>query len=371
VSEVPTNSAHTQLDSYSYTQSATPREWVPDTSAVNGGGELPGLLVLGPNMKTGANLIQFSSGATLTTQGSTDTGAIDVESSSAGSVNMVGNDTLKASGGLNIYNCASSGGTCTNSVLGTGTNNQTTQPVPASAVQDPLGLGKLTSPSFPAPVSQGVCTGPGGTLTTPISANYATITCTAGLYSSGLNVSGIHDTITFSNGGVSNAVFQFGNVCKKSKCATTGLTVAGTLDTLNFQNASYVFEGSISETNACTATGLDPNQGGISISGGSDTLQDNGAGVFFYVAGGPADFGCAVSTPNTIKLSPMTSGAAYPGILLFDNRANPELVVLDGFSTNGTIYAPDSGVESFGTGANTTGSLIVQDLDVAQTLTVA
>jgi len=320
-------------------------------------------------MKTGANLIQFlSMSATLTTQGSTDSGAIDVDSSSAGSVSMIGSDTISGSGGLNIYNCASSGGTCTNSVTSIG-NNQTTRPVPVStAVPDPL-LTTLTAP--PSPASPGSCTGPNGSLTSSITANDTPITCTAGLYSSGLNISGTGDTITFTNQGVSNAVFQFGKACKNSKCATTGLTVAGPQDTLNFQNGTYLFEGATSDAGTCTTAGSlsDLNQGGISISGGGDILQDKGAGVFFYVAGGPADFGC-VASENTIDLSPMTSGT-YQGVLLFVNRATSTPVVLDGFSTSGTIYAPDSAVESFGTSTNTTGSLIVQYLVVNENVTIA
>jgi hypothetical protein len=192
-----------------------------------------------------------------------------------------------------------------------------------------------------------------------------------GLYGSGLTISGAHDVITFLGG--NGAGYQFGTPnCKQAQCALTGLTVTGASDTLNFQSATYVFEGSIADVNSCSSTGLSLlNKGGISISGGGDILQDGGAGVFLDIVGGPADFGCGVTTDNTVDLSPMTTGL-YQGILLFDDRTPtaPQIVVLDGISTTGIIYAPDSFVDVWGNALNTTGSLVAQTLDLTGNLTI-
>ena len=381
VPERPTNSANVALDDYTYSQSATPREWVPDTAAVTGGAQLPGLLALGSNMTTGANLVRFVASnttppTTLTTTQATPTGDIDVDSSSAGSVSMIGGDQINPLGKFSVFNCQATANTaCPNSTISkTGANNVVTEaPVSAgAAIQDPLS--NLPLPSFTATGSP-VCQSATQQFTSTIAADDQVITCSAGVYPSGLNISGQGDIITFANQGASGAVFQFGSQnCNKSKCAGTGLTVAGQGDKLIFESADFVFDGSTADTNSCT-TGVsgglsNSNAGGINIKGGGDTLQDNGTGVFFYVAGGPADFGCGVSPDNTISLSPMTSGP-YEGVLLFQrSTGTSQLVVLDGFTTSGTIYVPDSVVETVGNVTNSTGSLIVQDLDLDASLTI-
>ncbi len=379
VSEIPLNTANVQLDSFNYSLSASPRAWVPDTAAATGGAPLPALLVLGPNMKSGTNLIEFTpsaSGQTLTTTGPSPAGDIDVDSKSAGSISMFGNDAIKSSGNppgaFDIYNCASSAGvTCTNGAVSSiGSNNTTPNPISmASPELDPLG--NLPTPTVPS-LSPAACT---SEMNSNISvSNQSGVICTPGIYTSGLTISGNSDVITFQSGTPAD-FYQFGNSgCKtKSQCAKTGLNITGTNDTINFQSATYVFEGSTSDANTCGSSGLSlPNRGGMSISGlGRDTLQDGGAGVLLDFEGGAADFGCGVTADNTISLSPMTTGP-YQGVLLFDNRTPtvPQLVVLDGFSTNGTIYASSSFVEAVGTAMNTAGSLVAQTLQLAGNLTL-
>ncbi len=373
VSEVPTTSGNVPLDSFTYSLTATPRAWVPETALATGGAPVPGLLLLGPNMRNGADLISFTGPATgqkLTTTASTPSGDIDVDSNSAGSVSMTGNDAISAAGNFNIYHCAASAGTaCTNgAVSSTGTNN-TVAPGPvslATAVQDPLS--NLPTPVVPSLSSAPPCTGQVGST---ISISNQTITCQPGLYSSGLDITGTHDVITFVGG--AGAEYQFGTPgCTGAHCALTGLIVTGANDTLNFQSATYVFEGAIADVNGCSSSGLAvANKGGISLSGGGDILQDNGAGVFLDIVGGPADFGCGVTTDNTVDLSPMTTGL-YQGILLFDDRTptDPQIVVLDGVTTTGIIYAPDSYVDVWGNAMNTTGSIVAQTLDLTGNLTI-
>jgi len=373
VSEVPTNSGNVPLDSFSYSLSATPRAWVPETALATGGAPVPGLLLLGPNMRTGANLISFTGPATgqkLTTTASTPNGDIDVDSNSAGSVSMTGNDAISAAGNFAVYHCAASAGAaCTNGAVSSTGSNNTVAPGPvslATAVQDPLS--NLPTPVVPSLSSAPPCTDQVGST---ISISNQTITCQPGLYSSGLTITGAHDVITFVGG--AGAEYQFGTPgCTGARCALTGLTVTGASDTLNFQSATYVFEGAIADVNGCSSSGLSvANKGGISISGGGDILQDNGAGVFLDIVGGPADFGCGVTTDNTVDLSPMTTGL-YQGILLFDDRTptDPQVVVLDGVTTTGIIYAPDSYVDVWGNAMNTTGSIVAQTLDLMGNLTI-
>ena len=244
VLEVPTTSGNVPLDSFTYSLTATPRAWVPETALATGGAPVPGLLLLGPNMRNGADLISFTGPATgqkLTTTASTPSGDIDVDSNSAGSVSMTGNDAISAAGNFNIYHCAASAGTaCTNgAVSSTGTNN-TVAPGPvslATAVQDPLS--NLPTPVVPSLSSAPPCTGQVGST---ISISNQTITCQPGLYSSGLDITGTHDVITFVGG--AGAEYQFGTPgCTGAHCALTGLIVTGANDTFNFSERHVRLRG--------------------------------------------------------------------------------------------------------------------------------
>jgi prepilin-type N-terminal cleavage/methylation domain-containing protein len=367
ISEVPTNGT-TQLDSFTYSLSATPRAWSPDTSAATGGSPLPSLLLLGPNRTSGTNLISFTGGLeTLQTTptGSSPVGDIDVDSQTPGSVSLFGNDTIRSSGAFQIYDCNPGGGNCPANVAvspGTGGNSlsQATSMTNPAPLQDPM---NLSAPSGPAPATSATSTGCPLTL--------GTYVCQPGLYLNGLTISQSNATYTFVGGGS----YQFGQstTCNtRSQCANTGLTISGSNDTITFASAQYVFEGSVGDVSSCPAGGASfNNRGGINVSGDGNTLQDNGAGVFFYLAGGPANFGCDVTPDNKVILSPMTSGN-YPGVVLFANKSTsqPQGLIFDGFSTTGIVYAPDSYVDVEGTLQNSTGSLVAQSLQLSASLKV-
>jgi prepilin-type N-terminal cleavage/methylation domain-containing protein len=359
VTEVPKNGT-TQLDSYTYNVSATPRAWVPQTTAATGGAPLPSLLLLASNTNNGVP-ISFTGAFNLTAikSGGSSPGSIDVDSASPGSVSLFGGDTIAAPGGFNIYDCNPGGGSCTNGAVtyGTGGNSIPTATSMSSVVADPLG--NLPTPNISVS-GTGSCGAP---------VNF-TVACSPGLYPNGLTISLSGYTYNFAAGGN----YQFGSAtCTTHTCPNTGLTVTGSGDTLNFASADYVFEGSTSDMSNCTAGGSNTfnNKGGINLTGGGNTLKDNGAGVLLYLAGGPANFGCNLTTDNTITLSPISTGQDA-GVLLFASRTTTQNqgLILDGFTTAGTIYAPDCYVDVVGTAQNSTGSLVAQTLQLSGNLSV-
>lgn len=295
---------------FSYQLTAVPRAWNATSGGVAAGGTppTPPLVVLG------------SGASTVTLTGPSNAlsvkGAIVLNSSTAGAINVSGASSLSSSSGATyIYNCSSTqadGGPCNNSAItSTGTGN--TVPVPASMespIADPYSA--LALP--PNPSATGACT----------TVSSAT-TCTPGIYVTPPALPNLQ-TVTFNPG---NYLFE----------GSTPLSIAGFGTNVILGTGSYLFNG------------------GLSLGGFFNTLQSGAGGVFLFMgktASAPGNSGTNAAqlnlagSYNTVSLAPLSTGtyagAAYDGMLVFENGAESTQVRIDesasyAWTLTGVVYA--------------------------------
>ena len=267
--------------------------------------------------------------------------------------------TIPASDSLQIYNC-----------LNTAANGSSAnfQPCPTSGSHDSVGSGISVSPAAVQTIatptdplaawaqqnlvnSTTVPVGGTGNCTTVGS----TMTCTAGTYSSGLNIPN-NRTVNFAQG---NYQFNNNSACGSSLCV-------GSSDTVNFGKGHYIY-----------ANGIEIGGSGSSLCGGNGTSSScpnaPSGGVFFYIKAGNADFG-NFSNGNVIDLGPLTGADPYAGKVLWEDGSDPnplKLTTAGSAVTNtfggGTIYAPnttiDLGAFSFGNSVVDTGTIVANSLN--------
>lgn len=415
VSAVSLNMTGTGGNTYQYQLTASPRvtetgaggspaTQAPDPTPPASGNPpvaVPGLLLLG----TTAPDLNFD----LTSSTLDVNGAVDVDSSPAKGAIIMGTrsntlNTVPTSGGdgslppIQVFACAASAGaTCSSSTVTTG-QYDIVDPTPVSMsaqVTDPFLADPLPAPATPP--GTGNCTaslggGSGGSgghggfgFGTTTTLPPTVVTCQPGLYPSGLDISVNDYNITFAPGN-----YQFGTAGCTGSC---GLDVSGSDDTLNLGSGDYTFEGSDS-ADSCNQhlNRSSAVNGGFVVTGGTDSLNGT-AGVFFYVAGGQANFDCGQSV--SVNLAPMTSGS-YNGVLLWQSSSDTLPVVLTGNGTGGfgggfggfgggsgsgsgsdnlytgVIYAPAAQVELTGYGQTlTTGPIVAQSLELGGDLACA
>ncbi len=311
---------------FRYNLLAVPRLWTPQSGGTpTGGGPIPPLLLLG------------STGQVLGLNGNNNqlvvNGGIDLNSNSTGAVNLPGNNTILTTNNFLIYGCAPTAGSpCTNGAVNApGNNNQIAQPTATTTLTaDPL----LSVPVPANPTGTGACTTSG-----------STITCAPGVYTTAPTFAANDLTINFQPGN-----YLFGG--------TSPVAFSGNGPTITFGSGIYIFHD------------------GVSVTGqGSPSVTSGPGGVMFYIgnSGAPYDTGGDAaqlyfnSNNMSINLAAMTTGT-YPGLLVFQNRADSALVVLDGnnptvFSETGIIYAPAAQVLLNGNaGSVSAGSILAQSL---------
>jgi len=246
--------------------------------------------------------------------------------------------------GVEVYNClnnGSTGQTCPTSGSHdtvTGSVNVTPAPVStATAVTDPLAAWAAQNPVAPITTPVGSCSGG------------STMTCTPGLYSSGLNIPSSR-TVNFQAGN-----YQFGtNGCGSSLCT-------GNSDIVNFGTGHYTF------TDGLTVSGS-----GSALCGGgpvtSACSSPPSGGVFFYVSGGAANLG-NVNFANNIQLAPISSTSdPYHGVLLWQNGTDISSVFLASAASSvntygGEIYVPNATISLYGFGNSiSTGNIVANSL---------
>jgi hypothetical protein len=219
-------------------------------------------------------------------------------------------------------------------------NNVSVAPPPVSTstqVADPLATWASQNPVQTISSPPGSCSGG------------STMTCTPGLYASGLNITS-NRTVNFQPGN-----YQFGtNGCQSSLCI-------GSSDIVNFGSGHYTF-----------ADGLDLSGSGSALCGGAaaSSICPNppSGGVFFYVSGGSTDLGNA-NFANNIQLAPISATSdPYNGVLLWQNGTDnsPVFMASAASSVNtygGKIYVPNATIQLYGFGNNiSTGDIVANSL---------
>jgi hypothetical protein len=300
------------LSAYQYNLSATPRYLNPGGSGVpSGGTPIPSLLLLG------------SGSQVFTAQNSTVnvSGQIGFNSYNSDDVDLSSSATLTDTNPLNItspfavYQCPSS---CNPASI---TNNPSAYagPSPTSVSS------QFSTPSVPIP-SQPAPTDPVGTCNraVPFPKN-SNVTCTPGVYPSGINLSKSGISLTFQPG---NYLFE-GPV---EETSSTGN------DSISFGSGQYTFNNTFDSSGIALSTAGSTGTAGI-----NDSVSGNG--VFFYIQSGQVNL---AGPKNSIQLSPATSGA-YAGVVLYQASTDASTVALAA-STNsvdslsGALEAPAAAV---------------------------
>jgi len=268
---------------------------------------------------------------------------------------LTSNDSVKAgtttscgsplTNGVEVYNClnnASNGQTCpTSGTHDSVTGSVSVNPLPVSTstpVTDPLATWASQNPVANISSPSGSCSGT------------STLTCTPGLYASGLNVPS-NRTVNFQSGN-----YQFGTnaSCQSSLCI-------GSNDTVNFGSGHYTY-----------TDGLNVSGSGSALCGGGTVTSacptPPSGGVFFYVSGGSTDLG-KVNFANNIQLAPIsTTSDPYHGVLLWQNGTdnNPVFLASAASSLNtygGEIYIPNATISLYGFGNNiSTGNIVANSM---------
>jgi hypothetical protein len=245
-------------------------------------------------------------------------GAVVVDSSSASAVLASGNASLNAAGGLYVAGGVNKSG---NASMQTALH-----PVPMG---DPLA--SLSLPALPT----------GAAYNTPIAENLggnSTATISQGYYST-MNVSGNANLM------LNPGVYVIG---------TGGVTVSGDA-ALKATGVTFLLKG-----------------GGFTVSGSAGI---SGTNVFIFSGGsgynGSTDGGSYgsinLSGNSTFSLSANASGT-YAGILIFQDRSNPQALALTGNAVagiTGTIYAKDAPLTVSGNGSLPQGNLVVDTLNLS------
>jgi prepilin-type N-terminal cleavage/methylation domain-containing protein len=249
------------------------------------------------------------------------------------------------SNGIEIYNClndSSTGQLCpTSGTHDSVTGNVSVNPNPVS-----------TSTKVTDPLATWASQNPVAAITTPIGScsGSSTMTCSPGLYASGLNIPS-NRTVNFQPGN-----YQFGTNtgCQSSLCI-------GSSDTVNFGTGHYTF-----------TDGFNVSGSGSALCGGGTTSSvcpsPPSGGVFFYVSGGSTNLG-NVNFANNIQLAPIsTPSDPYHGVLLWQNGTDNNPVFLASAATTvntyqGKIYVPNATISLYGFGNNiSTGDIVANSM---------